>query len=89
MISIQSVKQQYNGSVQIDFRNWEINSGEHWLMLGGSGTGKTTLLHIISGLLKPTSGSVNIEGTDLYNLRGAELDHFRGKILVLFFSNHT
>ncbi|AFD07591.1 ABC transporter ATP-binding protein [Solitalea canadensis] len=85
MISIQSVKQQYNGSVQIDFRNWEINSGEHWLMLGGSGTGKTTLLHIISGLLKPTSGSVNIEGTDLYNLRGAELDHFRGKNIGVIF----
>ncbi|MNE46852.1 Lipoprotein-releasing system ATP-binding protein LolD [compost metagenome] len=85
MISIQSVKQHYNDSVQIDFLDWNINPGEHWLMLGGSGTGKTTLLHIMSGLLNPTSGSVNIEGTDLYSLKGAGLDHFRGRNIGVIF----
>ncbi|POY35394.1 ABC transporter ATP-binding protein [Solitalea longa] len=85
MISINSVKQFYNGATQLHFNDWLVNSGEHWLMLGGSGTGKTTLLHIISGLLKPTEGNVNIEGTDLYSLKGADLDHFRGRNIGVIF----
>ncbi|UKJ06612.1 ABC transporter ATP-binding protein [Solitalea lacus] len=85
MINIQAVKHQYNGSAALQFKNWTINQGEHWLMLGGSGTGKTTLLHIISGLLQPTEGTVNIEGTNLYNLKGAALDHFRGRNIGIIF----
>ncbi|MCO4292309.1 ABC transporter ATP-binding protein [Solitalea sp. MAHUQ-68] len=85
MISINSVKQFYNGATQLHFNDWLVNSGEHWLMLGGSGTGKTTLLHIMSGLLKPSQGTVNIEGTDLYSLKGAELDHFRGRNIGIIF----
>ena len=41
--------------------SFTINSGEHWLITGDSGSGKTILLNVLSGLLKPVSGSVIID----------------------------
>lgn len=85
MIGIKSIAHRYNNHATLKFADWQIAEGEHWLMLGGSGTGKTTLLHILSGLLNPSEGNVTIEGTDLYKLKGTELDHFRGKNIGVIF----
>jgi putative ABC transport system ATP-binding protein len=85
MIGIKSIAHRYNNHATLKFADWQIAEGEHWLMLGGSGTGKTTLLHILSGLLNPSEGKVTIEGTDLYKLKGTELDHYRGKNIGVIF----
>jgi putative ABC transport system ATP-binding protein len=59
------------------------------LILGSSGTGKTTLLHLLAGLRKPTSGEVEVNGVKLSSLSGASLDRFRGKnIGVVFQTSH-
>lgn len=47
--------------------NLTINKGEFVSFIGPSGCGKTTLLSIIAGLFKPTSGSITIESQDVYN----------------------
>lgn len=54
-----------------------INGGEFVSIIGPSGSGKSTLLHMLGGLDRPTSGSVTLDGTDIYKLSEAELSVFR------------
>lgn len=61
------------------FPDIDLRAKEVLLILGHSGVGKTTLLHILAGLRKPTSGTVNINGTNLIELSGSKADNFRGK----------
>src|SRR5437879_253913 len=42
----------------IDVPGFKLNDAEHMALVGGSGTGKTTLLHLIAGILSPTSGRI-------------------------------
>jgi len=51
--------------------------GEIVYVVGPSGSGKTTMLSIISGILRPNSGSVKIEGTDIWSLGADALAEFR------------
>lgn len=61
------------------------NVGEFLSIVGPSGSGKSTLLHCMSGLSKPTSGSVNILGIDPYKLRPAKSAVFcRTKVGFIF-----
>jgi ABC-type nitrate/sulfonate/bicarbonate transport system ATPase subunit len=52
----------------IDF-HWKVDGGDSWAVLGPSGCGKTTLLYLLSGLIFPTSGSVEIAGLPLLRPR--------------------
>lgn len=45
--------------------NWSIAQGERWSVIGPSGCGKTTLLYLLAGLRLPTSGKINIDGSQL------------------------
>lgn len=77
---------QYPNSPQaISFRDIEIKKGEHTLLLGDSGTGKTTLLHLLSGLSNPTTGKVWINQQDIYALGSTQLDTFRGQHIGFIF----
>jgi len=51
--------------------------GEMLYIVGPSGSGKTTLLSVLSGILRPDSGSVTVEGTDIWNLGSDKLADFR------------
>jgi putative ABC transport system ATP-binding protein len=57
--------------------NLELRRGEILLIMGPSGSGKSTLLAILAGLLRPESGSVMVQGTDLWALSPAERKAFR------------
>ncbi|MEM8769547.1 MAG: ATP-binding cassette domain-containing protein [Pseudomonadota bacterium] len=59
--------------------------GESLAVIGPSGCGKTTFLHLLAGLLRPASGTIEIFGQDLAGLRGAALDRFRGRHIGLIF----
>jgi ABC-type lipoprotein export system ATPase subunit len=85
MIAVNNIKYNYSGSNSIEFPDFSFNQGEHVLILGQSGCGKTTLLHLICGILKPKSGTVTIDGQNLANLSGAQLDKFRGKKIGIIF----
>jgi len=54
-------------------------------LLGASGCGKTTLLHLLAGLLTPSSGSIALFGSSLTEMRETERDRFRGRHIGLVF----
>ncbi|EAY27269.1 ABC transporter ATP-binding protein [Microscilla marina] len=85
MFAIQEVIHKYGDKTVLQAPNWSAAQGEQWLLLGNSGSGKTTLLHILGGLLRPTSGQVQMAGQSLQTLQGSQLDKFRAKNIGLVF----
>lgn len=69
----------------IDLR---IEEGERVAVVGASGAGKTTLMHILGGLDHPTSGVVSYRGQDIFALRGGALDAFRNQTIGFVFQFH-
>lgn len=65
-----------------------ISEGERVAVVGTSGAGKTTLMHILGGLDYPTEGRVTIEGADLLALKGPALDRFRNRTVGFVFQFH-
>jgi len=65
MIKITHLRKTYDSVVAVDDISFEVGSGEIYGLLGPNGAGKTTTINIVSGLLKQTSGSVEIAGHDL------------------------
>jgi putative ABC transport system ATP-binding protein len=63
----------------------EIGRGEIVLVMGPSGSGKTTLLSIIGGLLRPTSGRVELDGTEILALGDARLAELRARKIGFVF----
>ncbi|MEQ9641026.1 MAG: ATP-binding cassette domain-containing protein [Alphaproteobacteria bacterium] len=62
----------------------EVADGESLVLIGASGSGKTLLLKLILNLMKPTSGSIEIDGVDLVRAGSAERDEIEAKIGMLF-----
>ncbi len=78
------------GQSTFDFPDIVLEKQDNLLVLGKSGIGKTTLLHILAGLLKPLTGSVFIDDIDIQVLSTAKLDLFRGQNMGLVFQkNHA
>lgn len=83
MIRTNEVVFQYNSETQFRFPNLQCKAGETLLITGTSGKGKTTLLHLLGGLLKPTSGSIFIDEINICQLSSKKIDHFRGQNIGL------
>jgi putative ABC transport system ATP-binding protein len=83
MIRTQQLLFQYNSETQFEFPDLQCKAGETMLITGASGTGKTTLLHLLGGLLKPTSGSIDINKVNICMLSAKKLDYFRGQNIGL------
>jgi ABC-type lipoprotein export system ATPase subunit len=75
----------YPGQAPVHYPDVQCGKNEHALILGPSGTGKTTLLHLLGGILSPASGEITIGGTPVHTLRGHTLDTFRGKHIGIIF----
>lgn len=73
------------GAPVLDLPSLRLESAEQLLLTGGSGRGKSTLLHIIAGLLEPDSGTVRVAGQAVHALRGAKRDLFRGRHIGMIF----
>ena len=85
MINTKNLSFQYDTGSPLSFPDIKCDSGEIMLVLGQSGVGKTTLLHLLSGLIKAKEGSVVIGDQDLSKLSNKKLDHFRGQHIGVIF----
>ncbi len=90
MLQTESLTFQYKKGYPIfRFPNIVLKKRENLLILGKSGIGKTTLLHLCAGLLTPLSGKIIINNTDINSLSNNKLNTFRGKnIGFVFQKNH-
>lgn len=61
----------------LDIPRFEVAAGEQMVLVGRSGCGKTTLLHIIAGISRPDAGLVQINGRDITKLHEFQRDQFR------------
>jgi len=75
----------YRKDRMFSFPSLTLYEHEQCLILGDSGSGKTTLLHILTGLLRPFTGTVLLNGVDIYRLSPKKQDQFRGKHIGLVF----
>ena len=86
MVKAQGVKFQYSSSgVLMNFPDFSCVAGERMLLLGNSGTGKTTLLHLMCGMLRAREGSIEVAGRTLESSSDRELDTWRGSELGIVF----
>ncbi len=75
----------YDRQNQFEFPDINCQRGETWLLLGQSGSGKTTMLHLLAGMLRPKEGTIEINETNLSKLSASQLDRFRGNHLGIIF----
>ena len=87
VISIHGLRKSFGTLHVLRGVDLDVRRGENMVVLGRSGTGKSVLIKVIIGLLKPDAGSVVVLGEDVEKLRGAELDAFRRKVGFSFQSS--
>jgi putative ABC transport system ATP-binding protein len=66
MLAVRAVSHHYANMQVLAAPDFELARDEHCALIGASGVGKTTLLHILAGILRPTSGNVMLDGEALY-----------------------
>ncbi|MBN2227173.1 MAG: ABC transporter ATP-binding protein [candidate division Zixibacteria bacterium] len=68
--------------------NLTVSQGEMVAIVGESGVGKSTLLHILGGLDRPTQGDISYRGKPLHTMSENELSHFRNRHIGFVFQHH-
>lgn len=66
-----------------------VEKGEFAAVVGTSGSGKSTLLHMLGGLDRPTSGTVTVDGKDIFSLKDEALTIFRRRKIGFVFQNYN
>ena len=93
ILSTQNVRKIYgtgeNEVHALDGVDLKVEKGEFVAVVGTSGSGKSTLLHMLGGLDRPTSGTVTVDGKDIFSLKDEALTIFRGRKIGFVFQNYN
>ena len=73
----------------LDGVDLSVEQGEFAAVVGTSGSGKSTLLHMLGGLDRPTSGTVSVDGRNIFSLKDEELTIFRRRKIGFVFQNYN
>lgn len=84
MITLTGVRKKFGEQVVLGGVNFEVKEGETVALLGPSGSGKSVLLKHINGLLRPDSGSIQVDGLEVPALSRADLAELRTRIGYVF-----
>lgn len=60
VLSVAGLQIERDGTEILRGVNWRVQRGEHWVILGANGSGKTSLLSALTGYLMPTSGEISV-----------------------------
>jgi phospholipid/cholesterol/gamma-HCH transport system ATP-binding protein len=84
MIAIRGVSKSFGSQLVLDRLDLEVPSGRITAIIGPSGEGKSVLLKHMIGLLRPDSGSVQVDGEEITTMGRGELNRVREKFGMLF-----
>jgi phospholipid/cholesterol/gamma-HCH transport system ATP-binding protein len=84
IIQVKDVTVGYGDTIVLKDVSFEVDMGEIFGILGGSGSGKSTMLKAMIGLLKPSSGSILIDGTDIVTAEGEDRHNLLEEIGVAY-----
>lgn len=87
IIQVRNLTVRYDTRTIIDDISFDIKRGEIFMIVGGSGCGKSTVLRQLIGLEKPTAGQILIDGDDIVSARDKEKVKILNKFGVLFQSS--
>ena len=91
ILRVESLKKHYgkepNITKALNGISFQVIKGEFLGIMGSSGSGKTTLLNCLATIIKPTDGSIQMQGKDLGQLKGSQLADYRGKEIGYLFQN--
>ena len=85
MLNSKSISYSYDGINELCFPDLKLKQSQSLLILGESGIGKTTLIYILAGLLRPNSGTLEINSIKINELDSNEIDRFRGDNIGMVF----
>jgi len=83
-IEFQDVTMSYDERVILDGVSFAVNPGETKIVMGGSGTGKSTILKLVLGLIRPDDGRILIDGEDVTDYSEDQMTAVRQKIGMVF-----
>ena len=93
ILSVKNLRKQYGeGETAVHALagvDLSVEKGEFVAIVGTSGSGKSTLLHMLGGLDRPTSGSVTVDGRDIFALKDEELTIFRRRRIGFVFQSYN
>ena len=91
MIKLKDIEMKYNDNGQeilaLKIKNLKLQNKKHIAFVGASGSGKTTLFNMISGMIVPTKGKVEVNEVELTSLKENERDLFRANHIGYIFQD--
>ena len=84
MVEIQDLQKSFNSNLVLDGISFTVDEAENMVVFGRSGTGKSVLLKCIIRLMEPDAGNIFVDGQDVLQLDGKELNILRKDIGFLF-----
>ncbi|TLM66202.1 MAG: ABC transporter ATP-binding protein [Deltaproteobacteria bacterium] len=92
MISVQGLSRRFatdRGTIEVlRAIDLEVRGGERIAIVGASGAGKSTFMHLLGGLDRPSEGTVRFEGEEIFRFTPAQLDAFRNRTVGFVFQFH-
>ena len=87
MFGYKKYSNSYNKEYMFRYPDIDCEKEQHLLINGPSGCGKTILLHLLSGLIKPKQGTIQVNNTDITMLDNKKQNRFRGRKIGIVFQH--